>query len=78
MLWSSYIIKNNGIKFIVDNFEARWRSSFIYASQIYREYLLFAISILGTGNKKWIRYSRPLESHGVEGKTGKQTSNKCV
>lgn len=35
------------------------------------------VSILGTGNKTWIRYSRPLESHGIEGKTGKQTSNKC-
>lgn len=23
------------------------------------------------------RYSCPLEGHGIEGKTGKQTSNKC-
>lgn len=32
---------------------------------------------MGSGNKKQIRLSQPIEGYGVEGKTGKQTSNKC-
>lgn len=41
-------------------------------SNICREHLNLLGNIMGTG-----RCSHPLEGHGVEGKTGKQTSNKC-
>lgn len=49
MLCSSYIIENDSIELIVDDFKATWRSTFTYSSQTHIEYLLLYLpgSIMG-------------------------------